>query len=94
VDLEPGDCVFFSALVLHSSQGNLSKLRRLALASCYTLESNQQFKDAYVPCFPCEVVSDSMLLETADGLKPRMTTAEEKVMLNPKLGIEKARKAD
>ena len=47
-----------------------------------------------MPCFPCEVVSDSMLLETADGLKPRMTTAEEKVMLNPKLGIEKARKAD
>ena len=40
VNLCPGDCVFFSALVLHSSQGNLSPHRRLALASCYTLESN------------------------------------------------------
>lgn len=40
VDLKPGDCVFFSALVLHASQGNMSNLRRLALASCYTLESN------------------------------------------------------
>jgi hypothetical protein len=72
----------------------MSELRRLALASCYTLESNQQFKDAYVPCYPCSPVCDSMLLSTASNSQPVMTTAAEKVMLDPKLGVEKARKAD
>ena len=59
VDLQPGDCVFFSSLVLHSSPGNHSKQRRLALASCYTLETNQQFRDAYIPCFPVDIVDDT-----------------------------------
>eukprot|EP00928_Gymnodinium_smaydae_P063694 TRINITY_DN47197_c0_g1_i1.p1 TRINITY_DN47197_c0_g1~~TRINITY_DN47197_c0_g1_i1.p1 ORF type:complete len:319 (-),score=40.63 TRINITY_DN47197_c0_g1_i1:169-1098(-) len=95
VDLEPGDCVIFSALTMHASQGNFSKHRRLAMASCYTLKSNQQYKDPYIPCFELEVVDDDRILEsqTACG-RPRLTSAADKRMLSPQLGVEKARKAD
>lgn len=95
VDLEPGDCVFFSALTLHASQGNFSKQRRLAMASCYTLKSNQQYKNPYIPCFDVDVVDDSCLHAAQDEAgNPRLTTAEEKLMLNPEEGKKKARKED
>ena len=87
-ELAPGDAVFFSALTLHSSQGNHSDKRRLALASCFTLADNVQFRDAYIPCVACDEVDDTALLR--DGLK--LTSSEDKQMLSPDVGKDAARK--
>ena len=65
--------LFFHALTLHSSRGNFSDERRLAFASCYTREDNIQFKDAYIPCFPCPVLPDDAII--ADG-KVHLTSEE------------------
>lgn len=76
-EMAPGDLCFFSALTLHSSQGNFSDNRRLAFASCFTRADNVQFRDAYIPCFPVDVVEDSALLSC--GLK--VTSSSDKVMM-------------
>lgn len=93
VDLEPGDCVFFSCLAMHASMGNYSTRRRMAMASCYTLESNQQLKNPYIPCYGVEIVDDESLLASQDDNgNPSLTTAVDKVMLSPEEGRAKARK--
>ena len=56
-----------------SSRGNFSDERRLAFASCYTRENNIQYKDAYIPCFPCPVLPDDAII--ADG-KVHLTSEE------------------
>ena len=48
-------------------------MRRLAFASCYTRENNIQYKDAYIPCFPCPVLPDDAII--ADG-KVHLTSEE------------------
>jgi len=95
-DLEAGDAVFFSCLTLHASPGNFSDKRRLAFASAWTRSDNVQYKDAYIPCVECEVVPDEALMASQDldtGL-PTLTDSADKQMLNPDLGVEKARKDD
>lgn len=95
VDLEAGDAVFFSALTLHSSPGNLSETRRLAFASCFSLADNVQYKDAYIPCVKCELVADSALLGSRmQNGEPTLTSSEDKMMLSSEEGKKKARKAD
>lgn len=51
---------------------------------------NLQYKDAYIPCFDFETIADDQLLR--QGLV--LSTAEDKAMLDPKLGVEKAIKED
>jgi len=94
VDLEAGDAIFFHCLTMHSSSGNDSSHRRLALASCYTRADNVQWKDAYIPCYPVSIVSDRALMESADRDtgEPTLTSAEEKCMMSPDVGVERARK--
>jgi hypothetical protein len=93
VDLAPGDAVFFSCLTLHASPGNFSERRRLAFASCFTAATNVQYRDAYIPCVECTVMPDAALMQTmgADGT-PTLTDAEDKIMLAPDEGVERARK--
>eukprot|EP00041_Stephanoeca_diplocostata_P022224 m.527730 g.527730 ORF g.527730 m.527730 type:complete len:116 (-) comp22013_c0_seq15:1409-1756(-) len=83
-------------LAVTPSPGNLSNNRRLALASCFTLANNAQFKDPYIPCAEVNVVDDACLSASVDPStgEPTLTSAEDKKMLNPDVGREKARKDD
>lgn len=50
-----------------------------------------QWKDAYIPCFPCAVVEDDALV--GDG-KVHLTSEDDKVMLGADVGADAARKDD
>ena len=87
-EMAPGDACFFSASLLHSSEGNHSDKRRLGFASAFTRADNVQYRDAYIPCFPADVVDDGELLRAG----PVVTSAADKVMLTSEVGKEAARK--
>mmetsp|Transcript_32379 Transcript_32379/g.64584 ORF Transcript_32379/g.64584 Transcript_32379/m.64584 type:complete len:155 (-) Transcript_32379:120-584(-) len=92
LELQPGDVVFFDALLMHQSPGNFSPRRRMAFASAYTRKDNVQFKqnEAYIPCWEAEEVDDSLLLQR--GLA--FDTAEVMVMLDGQRGKAAAAKRE
>ena len=90
-EMGAGDCCFFHALTLHSSEGNFSSKRRLAFASAFTRADNVQFRDAYIPCFPAEVVDDGALLRAGGAV---LGSASDRVMLDGDKGAAAARKGE
>jgi len=73
----------FCVIAFAFDRGNFSNERRLVFASCFTREDNVQWKDAYIPCFPCPVVDDDALV--GDG-HVHLTSEEDKVMLGADVG--------
>jgi len=82
LELDPGDCVFFDALLLHTSKGNFSPSRRMAFASVFTRADNIQWKKPYIPCWKVDEVSDGLLLEKGVAIE----SAVQKVMLGSEEG--------
>ena len=88
LQLDPGDAVFFDALLMHTSPGNFSPRRRMAFASAFTRADNTQFKHAYIPCWRVDEVADTELLSR--GLA--FDDAATKVMLGAAEGKQAAAK--
>ena len=92
LSLQPGDAVFFDALLMHASPGNFSPRRRMAFASCFTRADNVQFRNPYLPCEDVDEVPYSELLER--GLVTQAEGASSAVMLDANEGRERAAKRD
>eukprot|EP00316_Scyphosphaera_apsteinii_P002110 CAMPEP_0119331772 /NCGR_PEP_ID=MMETSP1333-20130426/81358_1 /TAXON_ID=418940 /ORGANISM="Scyphosphaera apsteinii, Strain RCC1455" /LENGTH=287 /DNA_ID=CAMNT_0007341451 /DNA_START=200 /DNA_END=1063 /DNA_ORIENTATION=- len=91
LELAPGDAVFFDSLLLHTSPGNFSPLRRMAFASAFTVVDNEQFRRTgiqYIPCWKVDEVDDALLI--ANGLS--IEDAASKVMLGAQVGKAAAAK--
>lgn len=64
VEMEPGDALFFSCNLIHTSEGNNSPDRRWALLFSYNLKSNNPTMEHHHPCYtPLQKVPDSAIKE-------------------------------
>ena len=62
VEMDPGDCLFFHANVLHRSDQNRSDNPRWSMICCYNTKHNDPYKPSHHPGYtPLKKVDDKMI---------------------------------
>ena len=68
VEMEPGDCLFFHANVLHRSDQNRSDNPRWSMICCYNTKHNDPYKPSHHPGYtPLKKVDDKMIKQVGSA---------------------------